>query len=100
MILPDGGRLEQHDKFEQAMYGRACVLHSGSIELLDWNGIYDRIADIGFIVRFVLFVFITWAQVDIGYRGAITYKDGEPSENRGWSFIDKATVGQTLFDFR
>jgi phenol 2-monooxygenase len=45
---------DQYDKFEQAMYGRACVLHAGSLELLDLNGIYDRIADIGFIVRFVL----------------------------------------------
>ncbi|KAF9468251.1 FAD binding domain-containing protein [Collybia nuda] len=74
--------IEQYDKFEQAMYGRACVLYSGSMELLDLNGIYDRIADIGFIVR-----------------DAITFKDGEPSENRGWSFIDKAIVGQTHFDF-
>ncbi|KAF9468252.1 FAD binding domain-containing protein [Collybia nuda] len=74
--------VERYDKFEQALYGRACWLYSGSMELLDLNGIYDRISDIGFIVK-----------------GAITFLDGEPTENRGWSFINKAVAGQTHFDY-
>lgn len=44
---------EQYDKYEQALYGRACVLHAGSLELLDLIGIYDRIADTGFIAKYV-----------------------------------------------
>jgi hypothetical protein len=39
------------------MYGRACVLHAGSLELLDLIGIYDYIADTGFIARLVCYAF-------------------------------------------
>jgi phenol 2-monooxygenase len=52
MIVPLTLLLEQYDKFEQALYGRACMLYAGSLEILDLLGIYDRIADIGFIVRY------------------------------------------------
>ena len=45
--------LEKHDKTTQATaYGRACMLYSRSVELLDLVGIYPRIADIGFMVRY------------------------------------------------
>lgn len=54
MILSNLELEEQYDKFEQAMYGRACWLYPGSMELLDLNGIYDRVADIGFLIKFVL----------------------------------------------
>lgn len=43
--------LEQYDKTEHALYGRACMLYPRSLELLDLIGIYDRIADTGFIIK-------------------------------------------------
>lgn len=43
--------LERYSRTEQATYGRACVLYPRSLEFLDMVGIYERIADTGFIVR-------------------------------------------------
>ncbi|KAJ6549161.1 FAD binding domain-containing protein [Mycena sp. CBHHK59/15] len=76
---------EQYDKFEQGLYGRACMLYAGSLEILDLIGVYDRIADIGFTVRRV---------------SATTFKDGIPTASRGWSFIENALErNKTMFDF-
>lgn len=44
-------QLEQYDKFEQGLYGRACVVHSGTLEMLDLVGIYEIVADTGFIIQ-------------------------------------------------
>ncbi|KAJ6528012.1 hypothetical protein B0H10DRAFT_1974135 [Mycena sp. CBHHK59/15] len=75
--------VEQYDKFEQGLYGRACMLYAGSLEILDLIGVYDRIADIGFTVR-----------------SATTFKDGMPTASRGWSFIENALErNKTMFDF-
>ncbi|KAJ7577555.1 FAD binding domain-containing protein [Mycena floridula] len=75
--------VEQYDKFEQGLYGRACVVHSGTLEILDLVGIYDIVADTGFIVR-----------------DHATFKEGVRSESRGWSFVTKShNTGNTMFDF-
>ncbi|KAJ6507394.1 putative 2,4-dichlorophenol 6-monooxygenase [Mycena vitilis] len=74
--------VEQHDKFKQGLYGRACLLYAGSLEMLDLMGIYDRVAEVGFI-----------------FRDAITYRDGVQSP-RGWSLVDNALQnGDTAFKF-
>ncbi|KAJ7491217.1 2,4-dichlorophenol 6-monooxygenase [Mycena latifolia] len=75
--------VEQYNKFEQRLYGRACMLYAGSLEVLDLLGLYERIADIGFTVA-----------------GTKTFKDGVEIEGRGWSFIDKAlNISDTMFKF-
>ncbi|PCH44943.1 2,4-dichlorophenol 6-monooxygenase [Wolfiporia cocos MD-104 SS10] len=74
--------VEQYDRAEQAMYGRACVLYSRSLELLDMNGLYDRMADTGFIMK-----------------GATTIKEGQVVPMRGWHFVQEAIDGNTCFDF-
>ena len=46
---------EQYDKLHNDLtiptYGRACVIFSGTIELLDLVGLLDRMADTAFIIR-------------------------------------------------
>ncbi|KAF9807578.1 hypothetical protein IEO21_08138 [Rhodonia placenta] len=74
--------IERYNKAEQAMYGRACMLYSRSVELLDQIGIFDRIADIGYFVR-----------------DSTTFKDGIEIPARGWSFVREAAKGKTYFDF-
>ncbi|KAJ7702214.1 FAD binding domain-containing protein [Mycena rosella] len=75
--------VEQYDKFEQGHYGRACVLYPGSLEILELLGVYERIADIGFIIQ-----------------GTKTFKDGAEINGRGWSFIDEALRNSdTMFKF-
>ncbi|KAH9929268.1 uncharacterized protein B0H18DRAFT_998724 [Fomitopsis serialis] len=85
LLLKSGIRVlavEQNDYAQQAMYGRAGILHSRTLELLDMIGIYERIADIGFAIR----------------EGA-TYKDGREVGARGWNFMFDAVKGRTFFDF-
>ncbi|KZT00377.1 uncharacterized protein LAESUDRAFT_732313 [Laetiporus sulphureus 93-53] len=74
--------IEQHDKSEQALYGRACMLYARSLELLSLIGVYSRIADVGFVVR-----------------NATTFKDGKRVPARGWSFVQNAIKGKTYFDY-
>ncbi|KAF8591269.1 hypothetical protein K439DRAFT_1558153 [Ramaria rubella] len=74
--------LEQHDKAQQAMYGRACMLYPRSLELLDQVGLFDSIADSGYIIR-----------------GAVTYKGRQELKTRGWTFIQEAIDGNTHFDY-
>ncbi|KAJ6627688.1 FAD binding domain-containing protein [Mycena sp. CBHHK59/15] len=75
--------VEQRDKFEQGLYGRACMLYAGSLEILDLLGVYDGIADIGFTVG-----------------AATTFKDGIQSTSRGWSFVHNALErSHTMFKF-
>ncbi|KAH9918655.1 FAD binding domain-containing protein [Fomitopsis serialis] len=74
--------VEQYDKAAQASYGRACMLYSRSVELLDLIGMYARIADIGFLVK-----------------ETITFKDGKEVPARGWSFVRDAIAGNTFFEF-
>ncbi|KAJ7782525.1 putative 2,4-dichlorophenol 6-monooxygenase [Mycena maculata] len=73
--------VEQYDKLRQGLYGRACLLYAGSLEILDLIGVYERVADIGFIIK-----------------GATTYKDGAHSHTRGWSFVENALAeSDTVF---
>ncbi|KAJ7623622.1 FAD binding domain-containing protein [Roridomyces roridus] len=75
--------VEQYDKYEQGLYGRACLLYAGTLELLDLVGLYDRVADIGFPLR-----------------EAVTYKDGVQSSSRGWMFIQEVLAkSDTMFKF-
>ncbi|OBZ67165.1 3-hydroxybenzoate 4-monooxygenase [Grifola frondosa] len=74
--------VEQHNKSQQALFGRACALYPRSLELLDTVGLWDPMADIGIIIR-----------------GAVTYKDGKATASRGWSFLQKAIDGNTYLDY-
>ncbi|KAJ7595205.1 FAD binding domain-containing protein [Mycena floridula] len=76
--------VEQYDKAEHSLYGRACIVHSGTLELLDLVGIYGNVVDTGFLIR-----------------GHATFTDdGLQREGRGWSFLVKAQhTGNTMFDF-
>lgn len=77
------------------------MLYSGSLELLDMIGIYDRIADTGFIVRYGrVYQFTTCGRVLAIFRNATTFRDGEQFASRGWTFVQKAIDGNTHFDFR
>lgn len=33
------------------MYGRACMLYARSLEILDQMGLFDPLAEIGYIIR-------------------------------------------------
>ncbi|KAJ7034770.1 FAD binding domain-containing protein [Mycena alexandri] len=75
--------VEQYNKFEQGLYGRACMLYAGSLEILDLVGIYERVADIGFRVQ-----------------NAVTYRDGVQSSSRGWSFTQTVLAeSDTMFKY-
>ncbi|KAJ7491164.1 FAD binding domain-containing protein [Mycena latifolia] len=72
--------VEQYDKFEQRLYGRACMLYAGSLEILDLLGMYERIADIGFIVA-----------------GTKAFKDGVERKVRRWKKV--LSSSDTMFKF-
>ncbi|KAJ7502511.1 FAD binding domain-containing protein [Mycena galericulata] len=73
--------VEQYDKLKKGLYGRACLIYAGSLEILDLVGIYERVADIGSIIK-----------------NAITFRDGVQSSTRGWSFIENALAeSDTMF---
>ncbi|KAJ7148012.1 2,4-dichlorophenol 6-monooxygenase [Mycena filopes] len=84
LLVRSGHKLlavEQYNKFEQGLYGRACMLYAGTLEILDSLGIYERVADIGFIVQ-----------------EAVTYKDGVQSSSRGWTFLQNVlAASDTMF---
>ncbi|KAJ7577551.1 FAD binding domain-containing protein [Mycena floridula] len=76
--------VEQYNKAEHSLHGRACIVHSGTLELLDLVGIYENVVDTGFLIR-----------------DHATFTDGGVQrEGRGWSFSAEAHhTGNTMFDF-
>lgn len=74
--------VEQYEREEQAMYGRACVLYPRSLELLDLNGLYEHMADMGFIIR-----------------DSVTINDGKVVPGRGWHFVQDVINGHCCLDF-
>ncbi|KIJ36683.1 hypothetical protein M422DRAFT_179082, partial [Sphaerobolus stellatus SS14] len=73
--------IEQHTKEGQSKHGRAVIFYPRSLELLDQLGLYEELADIGFITK-----------------NSVTFRNGEKVPARGWSFIQKAIDGNTNFD--
>ncbi|KAK5119752.1 hypothetical protein LTR85_007328 [Meristemomyces frigidus] len=63
------------------MYGRACTLHSRTLEMLDQLELFDDLAQIGVV----------------GNRN-FTYKDGKKVQGRGWTIFEKL-AGKTFFDY-
>lgn len=72
--------IEQYDKTQQDMYGRASTLYPGTIEMLDRLELLDEMAQVGLIGR-----------------ANVTYKDGQRVYDRGWDFIGRIT--DTYFDY-
>lgn len=72
--------LEQFDKTQQDMYGRASTLYPRTVEMLDQLGLLDEMSQVGLIGR-----------------ASVTYKDGEKVQDRGWDFVSKMT--DTYFDY-
>lgn len=72
---------EQHDKAEQAMYGRATTLHPRTLELLDQLGILDDLDQIGYVAR-----------------DSVTYRDGKRVTARGWEIMYQHMRG-TFLDY-
>jgi phenol 2-monooxygenase len=72
--------IEQFDKTQQDMYGRACTLYPRTIEMLDQLGLLDEMLQVGFIGR-----------------GSVTYKDGQRVNDRGWDFLSRMT--DTYLDY-
>ena len=72
--------IEQFDKTQQDMYGRASTLYPRTIEMLDQLGLLDEMAQVGFIGR-----------------ASVTYKDGQKVQDRGWDFLHK--ISDTFFTY-
>ena len=72
--------VEQFDKTQQAMYGRASTLYPRTIEMLDQLDLADTMNQIGFIGR-----------------GSATFKDGKRIHGRGWDFISR--MHDTYFNY-
>jgi len=62
--------IEQFDKTQQDMYGRASTLYPRTIEMLDQLDLLDEMAQVGLIGR-----------------ASVTYKDGQRIQDRGWDFL-------------
>ncbi|PLB54072.1 pentachlorophenol 4-monooxygenase [Aspergillus steynii IBT 23096] len=62
--------VEQHNKQQQAMYGRATTLYPRTLEMLDQLDLLEELNQIGFIGR-----------------NSVTYKDGKRVTSRGWHAI-------------
>ncbi|PWY63045.1 pentachlorophenol 4-monooxygenase [Aspergillus eucalypticola CBS 122712] len=60
----------QHDKEQQAMYGRATTLYPRTLEMLDQLGLLEELNQIGYIGR-----------------NSVTYKDGRRVTSRGWHIM-------------
>ncbi|KAL3491446.1 pentachlorophenol 4-monooxygenase [Aspergillus germanicus] len=71
--------VEQHDKEQQAMYGRATTLYPRTLEMLDQLDLLDDMNQIGFIGR-----------------NSVTYKDGERVTSRGWHTMFQRISGTYL----
>jgi phenol 2-monooxygenase len=72
--------IEQFDKTQQDMYGRASTLYPRTIEMLDQLGLLDEMAQVGLIGR-----------------ASVTYKDGQKVQDRGWDFLN--TISDTFLTY-
>jgi phenol 2-monooxygenase len=72
--------IEQFDKTQQDMYGRACTLFPRTIEMLDQLGLLDEMLQVGLVGR-----------------GSVTYKDGRRVNDRGWDFLSR--MADTHLDY-
>ncbi|KAL4929565.1 pentachlorophenol 4-monooxygenase [Aspergillus undulatus] len=59
--------VEQHDKAQQDMYGRATTLYPRTLEMLDQLDLLEDLNQIGYVGR-----------------NSVTYKDGKRVTSRGW----------------
>ncbi|PYH91258.1 pentachlorophenol 4-monooxygenase [Aspergillus ellipticus CBS 707.79] len=71
--------LEQHDKDQQAMYGRATTLYPRTLEMLDQLDLLNDLSQIGYIGR-----------------NSVTYKDGKRVTSRGWHVMFERMSGTYL----
>lgn len=73
--------IEQYNKEEQAMYGRATTLYPRTLEMLDQLELLDDLNQIGYIGR-----------------NSVTYKDGKRVTSRGWHVMFQRMHG-TFLDY-
>ncbi|KAJ5916500.1 hypothetical protein N7504_000515 [Penicillium tannophilum] len=73
--------VEQHDKVQKPMYGRACTLHPRTLEMLDQLDLLDDMNQIGYICR-----------------NSVTWKDGKRITSRGWHLMFDRMDG-TFMDY-
>ncbi|TQB69373.1 hypothetical protein MPDQ_001953 [Monascus purpureus] len=73
--------VEQYNKEEQAMYGRATTLYPRTLEMLDQLELLDDLNQIGYIGR-----------------NSVTYKDGKRVTSRGWHIMFQRMHG-TFLDY-
>ncbi|KAJ5643727.1 uncharacterized protein N7484_006234 [Penicillium longicatenatum] len=73
--------VEQHEKVQQPMYGRACTLHPRTLEMLDQLDLLDDLNQIGYICR-----------------NSVTWKDGKRITSRGWHLMFDRMDG-TFMDY-
>ncbi|KAH8432779.1 uncharacterized protein LDX57_010406 [Aspergillus melleus] len=73
--------VEQHDKHQQAMYGRATTLFPRTLEMLDQLDLLEELNQIGYIGR-----------------NSVTYKDGKRVTSRGWHVMFERMSG-TFLDY-
>ncbi|KAL6236384.1 hypothetical protein BDW75DRAFT_250169 [Aspergillus navahoensis] len=69
----------QHDKNQQAMYGRATTLYPRTLEMLDQLDLLDDLNQIGYVAR-----------------NSVTFKDGKRVTSRGWQKMFEAMHGTYL----
>ena len=72
--------IEQFDKTQQDMYGRASTLFPRTIEMLDQLELLDEMSQVGLIGR-----------------ASVTYKDGQKVQDRGWDFLN--TISDTYLTY-
>ncbi|OJI99558.1 hypothetical protein ASPVEDRAFT_123545 [Aspergillus versicolor CBS 583.65] len=78
----DAVLVEQRDKTQQAMYGRATTLYPRTLEMLDQLQLLDELNQIGYVAR-----------------NSITYdKDGRRVTSRGWHLMFERMHG-TFLDY-
>lgn len=81
-LVPTNKSTEQHDKSQQAMYGRATTLYPRTLEMLDQLQLLDELNQIGYVAR-----------------NSITYdKDGQRVTSRGWHLMFERMHG-TFLDY-
>lgn len=72
-------KAEQHNKENQAMYGRATTLYPRTLEMLDQLDLLEDLNQIGYIGR-----------------NSVTYKDGKRVTSRGWHVMFERMHGTYL----
>ncbi|PWY94667.1 pentachlorophenol 4-monooxygenase [Aspergillus sclerotioniger CBS 115572] len=77
----DSVLVEQHDKSQQAMYGRATTLYPRTLELLDQLGLLDDLNQIGYVAR-----------------NSVTYRGNKRVTSRGWHVMFQRMHG-TFLDY-